>query len=248
MRKFMKRLFLVLTAAFVILLSTVTVHAQENFHVFDLDDSMTMEQEEQLAAKITKAEKKLSLFIAVVVTDDLKGKSSRDYADDFYDEYFGINTDGILLLLDNQSQWDHISTSGRAISSYSDSYIDKIFGAMDKSLDRGDYYGAADRFLSMLDKKTAFWYAFKEKFLIGLLAGAVISLVTCLIIAHRYRVLQKISPRNYITENETRFTVKQDRYVRQYTSKVKTESSSGGGSSTHISSGGGTHGGHSHHR
>lgn len=246
--RYIKKLSVVFTVLIMLVFGAGSVYAGENYHIFDLDDSLTNEEENILASRQMELEKKTGLFIAIVITDDLEGKSSQAYADDFYDEYFGINTDGILLLLDNYSQWDHISTSGSAINRYSEQYIDKIFKAMDSPLDKGNYYGAADRFLNMLDRKTAFWYEFIGAFLPGLLAGAVISLIVCLIIRHRYKSLQKISPREYITENETHFTVKQDRYVRQYTTKVKIESSSGSGSHTHTSSSGGTHGGHSHHR
>lgn len=246
--RYIKKISVVFTLLIMLVFGTVSVHAGENYHIFDLDDSLTNEEENILASRQIELEQKTGLFIAVVITDNLEGKSSQAYADDFYDEYFGINTNGILLLLDNQSQWDHISTSGSAINLYSEAYIDKIFKAMDSSLHRGDCYGAAGCFLSMLDKNAMFWYEFRGMFVTGLAAGAVIALIVCLVIAHRYKSLEKVSPRNYIAENETHFTVKQDRYVRQYTSKVKIESSSGGGGSTHISSGGGTHGGHSHHR
>lgn len=248
--RYIKRLSAVLTVVIMLVFGSASVYAGENYHVYDLDESLTTEEENLLAAKQMELEENLGLNIAIVITDNLEGKSSEEYADDFYDQFFGINTDGILLLLDNYSSWDHISTSGKAIGMYSDAYIDKIFSAMNSSLKRGDYYKAADKFLDLLEVRNIFWSDFKVFFITGLGAGALIALVTCLIIAHGYKTNKKMSPRNYISENESRFTVKNDRYLRQYTTKVKIESSSSsrGGSGTHTSSHGGTHGGHSHHR
>lgn len=250
MRKLKKSAALIFML-FIFVFGGYSVSAAEESHIYDFDNSLSDEEEKILASEINSAEDKYGLNIAIVITSDLNGKSSQSYADDFYDDKFGINTNGILFLMDNYSQWDHISTSGSAVSMYSEKYIDKMFSAVTPDIKRGDYLGASEKFLDMLDKKNAAINGFFRMLPFGAAAGCLISLVACLIIAHGYKHRNKISPRNYVSENETHFTVKQDRYVRQYTTKVKIESdssSSGSGGSTHTSSSGGTHGGHSHHR
>ena len=52
--------------------------------------------------------------ICIVITDDIGSKSPMEYVDDFYDDYT-INTDGVLLLINNDTKIDWISTSGSAI-------------------------------------------------------------------------------------------------------------------------------------
>lgn len=241
------------------MISVSSVYAADQIsYVFDLDDSFSEEEEEKLSRKIDAYSGKFGMNIAIVITDDLEGKYSEEYADDFYDRLFGIDTDGILLLLDNYSQWDHISTSGSAIRKYNDAYIDEIFRYITPSLEKHDYYSAADKFLEVLDTDVLKAEKVKRKMLksalAGIIIGLVISLSVCGIIKHRYRSHQKVSARNYTAKNDVRFTIKNDRFLRQYTTKTKIDtssSSSGGGrsgSSTHHSSSGGTHGGGSHHR
>ena len=48
---------------------------------------------------------------------------------DLYDELFGINTDGIALLIDMQNRRVHVSTSGAAISAIRDRDIEAIIDA-----------------------------------------------------------------------------------------------------------------------
>ena len=243
-----KKSAILILMLFMFVFGTCSVSASEESRVFDYDNSLSDEEEKMLDESIREAEQKYGLNIAIVITDDLGTKSSMVYADDFYDDMFGINTDGILFLMDNDTQWDHISTSGRAISMYSESYIDRMFSAVTPALKRGSYFEASEKFLDMLDTGKGFRTAFFHYLPYGLIAGAIISLIVCAVVVHSYKTKRKVSPRSYITENETHFTVKQDRYVRQYTTKVKIESDSSSGGGTHTSSSGGTHGGHSHQR
>ncbi|MDO5148341.1 MAG: TPM domain-containing protein [Oscillospiraceae bacterium] len=246
--RIMKKTAVLVMMMLMLVFGACAVSASGGSHVFDYDNSLSDEEEKLLDESIKQAEQKYGLNIAIVITDDLGTKSSMEYADDFYDDMFGINTDGILFLMDNDTQWDHISTSGRAISMYSESYIDRMFSAVTPALKRGSYFEASVKFLDMLDTGKGFRTAFFHYLPYGLIAGVIISLIACAVVVHSYKTKRKVSPRSYITENETHFTVKQDRYVRQYTTKVKIESDSSSGGGTHTSSSGGTHGGHSHHR
>ena len=254
----LKKISAVLSVVILLVFSVVPVNAEnvlsdvsEGKYIFDLDNSLAAEDEKYLSGELDRISKMTRLNIAVVITDDLGGKSSQSYADDFYDELFGINTDGILLLLDNQTQWDHISTSGKAIELFSDSYIDVMFEKITPYLKADDYCGAINRFFSLCDISKQRTSRTVKITLVGAVIALVVSGITCGAIAHGYKSHPKYSPRNYVADNETKFRVSNDTFRCQYTNKVKIETSSGtrnGGSSTHTSRSGGTHGGGSHHR
>ena len=89
--------------------------------------------------------------IVIVTTNDAAGKTSREYADDFFDYGgFGVGPDydGILFLIDMDNREAYISTSGIAIRYLTDLRLDKILDRVfDEGLLDGDYYGAAMGFL-----------------------------------------------------------------------------------------------------
>lgn len=249
--KITKKIAVFFTVILMMIFCTTNIYAAGTEYIFDFDDSISASDEELLGEKLEEQKSKMGINIAIVVANDKNGKTSVSYADDMYEELFGINTNGILLLIDNEGQYDWISTSGSAINTYDDAYIDKIFDKITPKLKNRDFYGAANAFLTMLDTSYVKYENFIKFFIIGLGAFGIISIIVCLCISHSYKSNVKISAREYTTSNDTVFKVKNDKFLRQYTNKTKVSSDSGGrsgGSSTHHSSSGGTHGGGGRHR
>ncbi len=226
----------------------VNVRAAERIcRLYDFDNSISDSKESVLNDKIIEVSQKESINIAVVFTNDAEGKSSMEYADDFYDDLFGVNTDGILMLVDHDNSNVWISTSGSVIGSYDERTTDLL----STSLKKGKNEEAVEKFLEYISpgklskalkvssmKKAAGW---------GFLISLVVSLITCGIIKGSYSVNQQVTARNYVSGNGVRLFVKQDQFLRTSTTKSVRESDSGrgggGGGSIHISSSGGTHGG-----
>lgn len=92
-----------------------------------------------------------NMDILITTTDDAEGKSSRDYADDYFD-YGGFGRgedhDGILFLMDMDNREIYISTTGTGIAYLTDERIEDILDhAFDAGLPDGNYYGTAVAFL-----------------------------------------------------------------------------------------------------
>lgn len=85
--------------------------------------------------------------IVIVTIDDAGGKTSRDYADDYYD-YNGFGPDGVLLLIDMDNRNAYISTSGTMIRYLTDARIDSILDSVVAELADGGYYSASVEFLN----------------------------------------------------------------------------------------------------
>lgn len=87
------------------------------------------------------------------------------------------------------------------------------------------------------------------KFIVpGIIAGIIISIVLFFIIKSNYRFKTSCDSSVYVAKNATKFTVKCDRFIREYTTKTKIESKSSGGGGSHGGGGGGSHGGGGGHR
>lgn len=127
------------------------VQAAENL-VNDLAASFTADQASQLEQDAKALGAQYGMDIVIVTTNDAEGKSSRAYADDFFDyQGYGVGDerDGILFLIDFDNREAYISTSGRGIRYLTDyrieSILDDVVGA---GLADGDVYGATRAFLA----------------------------------------------------------------------------------------------------
>ncbi len=240
----MKKLRIILPLFFIIFtLSMPSAFASyTDSMVFDYDDSLTDSEEATVNNAIEEATSKYDMNVCIVITDDIGGKSAMNYADDFYDDLFGINTDGILLLINNDTKIDWISTSGSAIKKYDDSDIQQMFDNITPKLQNSNFKGASLAFVDSLGNNYNWLSAIGISFGIS----AVIAIIICLFIVSRYKLHKSISATNYVCNNKTKMHESRDDFIREYVTKVRIETDSGGGgggTSTHRSSSGGTHGG-----
>ncbi|WP_195985620.1 TPM domain-containing protein [Clostridium sp. D33t1_170424_F3] len=117
--------------------------------LFSADSAVTLD------ARASALTRKLESDFIIVTTDDARGKTPQDYADDFYDENgFGVGEDqtGALFLIDMDNRQVYISTSGKAIAYLTDSIIDGLLDDSVGYLKRQDYDGAASHFLDRMEK------------------------------------------------------------------------------------------------
>ena len=96
---------------------------------FVYDFAELLENEEALEAEIAELRERWTIDVVIVTTDDAHGKSSMEYADDFFDyNGFGYDKpmgDGVLFLIDMDNRQIWISTCGKAIIYFTDSRIDE---------------------------------------------------------------------------------------------------------------------------
>lgn len=248
----MRKLKIILPLVFIIFtLAMPSVFASYNYSmVYDLDGSLTSNEEEVINDAIKKAANEHKMNIAIMITSDIKGKSAMSYADDYYDKLFGTNTDGILLLINNDTKKDWISTSGSAIKKYHDSDIQLMFDDITPKLQNDDFKGASLAFVDSLKNTHSSNYDWISAFGISFGISAIIVIIIGLLITSHYKLHKTISATNYVCDNKTQMHESRDDFIRQYVTKVKIVNDNnggrggfGGGSSTHRSRSGGRHGG-----
>lgn len=120
----------------------------ETKYVYDQADLLTDEEELEFQSYAEVMKETWEMNFMVVTTDYAEGKSSMEYADDFYDAHFPEESeaDGILYLLDMDNREIYLSTSGLAIRYLTDDRIDSILDEAFEYVAEGDYYGTFQAF------------------------------------------------------------------------------------------------------
>ena len=117
-------------------LSALAADPQTPDRVIDGADLLTAEEETALRRRIAELTEQYACDIVILTADSLYGQSPRSYADTLFDDNdcgIGSERDGILLLVSMATRDWYISTSGKAISAFSDygiSYIGERVAAL----------------------------------------------------------------------------------------------------------------------
>lgn len=269
MRKLKSLVFIGLAAFF---LFGTAAFAEEIF-VYDQADLLTAQEEEELERLAKEYSENWNMNFLVVTTEDTEGKSSMEYADDFYDACFpeASEEDGVLYLIDMDNREIYLSTSGEAIRYLTDSRIDRILDEAFEKVADGDYYGTFVEFFENTeyylrqgipsnqynyDTETGEIDRYREpkritaiELVIALVAALAAAGGTCAWIIGKYQLKFEDFHYDAYTDSDVKLSVKEDRLVNTFVTHRRipknTGSSGGGGSrsSVHHSSSGRSHGG-----
>ncbi len=122
--------------------------------VYDEAGLFTEAELQRIEAKALELEKALELDLVIVTIEDNQGKTSRDFADDFYDYGgfgYGPEADGVLLLINMVDREAYISTTGIAIKYLTDARIEAILDDIFQHLPDGRYADGAMAFLGCVE-------------------------------------------------------------------------------------------------
>lgn len=118
--------------------------------VYDNAGLFTEDEANKLAERARELVEKSGMDVLIVTIEDAEGKSSRNYADDFYDDNgFGLGNDksGLVLLIDMDNREAYISTCGSAIRLFTDDRLARMIDKITGPLSDGDYAKGASVFL-----------------------------------------------------------------------------------------------------
>lgn len=263
-----------LTESGVDLTGAIVLSSNQKAYLVDESHYFNAKEREKLITQAEEYTIKTGLNIVVAIVDDVGAdKSDRgveDYADVMYENLCGINTDGILFLVNNDTKYDRISTSGSGINYYSDYRIERMLDNIYEYLPDGDYYRAASAFISSAGSyydlgkaNNQIEVAGAEFELKDFLYMAAIAIIIAAIIGFFIKAgisgaykLQRPINEIYMVKGSKLFQQATDTYVDTIVTRIYSPRSSGGSSggghsghsSTHHSSGGGRHGGGGRHR
>lgn len=239
------------------IMSTPAVDTLEK--IYDFADLFTMDEEEKLYDEVSNYINKYSLDMAIVTIDYNNKGSAMEYADDFYD-YNLFKYDGLLLLIDMDTREIFITTTGDAISMYSDYRIDLILDGVYEDVSNEYYYDASSKFVKISSELAALGlpsgnedYAVsadgtikKDLHLSGIFIFALVGtiIIILIMVATNRMVKRASSSREYLNKSTMQIKDISTIFLGSNVSKVRiSDTSSSGGSSTRSSSSGRSHGG-----
>ena len=245
-----------------------TPKVNEKEKLYDFANLFTDEEETKLFADISTFIQYNNLDMVIVTINENNKSSAMAYADDFYDyNYFGIgdNHSGVLLLIDMDTRKVWISTTGSAISIYTDSDIDNILDKVTPNLTSKKYYQAAARFIAETSRygnypdtidKLNYDVSVEESiekltisFVIAICISSVLVIVFIIVGIKKHRNVKiATQAKAYLKKDSINISTREDVFVNSHTSRIRRShdddfGGSSGGSSSHSSSSGTSHGG-----
>ncbi len=214
------------------------VFAAEDARVFDEANLFDEDDTKELENRIAGVRESENADLAVVTTDDARGKTSEEYADDFYDSHdMGVGDDasGILLLIDMDNREIYISTSGYAARVLTDNRIEAVLDAAYDEVSDGYY---ADGALAAIDsietylelgvpddqysvvredkKRSLEWY----EVLIAAAVAAIAGGLSCLGVVRKYKMKKERSRSlgfhmSYRADSTLNFIKNEERFVNR---------------------------------
>ena len=269
MKKIITRVVIIFAMIF-ICLSLDTNTSAELKKVVDGAVLFSSEEVSTLETSIKDISSRYDMDIVIVTTTNMNGKSSKEYADDFFDyEGYGYGNDksGIILLYNMFDREIYISTSGEGERYFTDSRIESILDDIYNYLPDGEYFEGGKAFLNSTEKYLdkgipSNQYTVDEdgniilsnedimkRVLISVGIALAISAVICGIVVSQYKKPASFAEETYVDRNSINFTRRSDRFITTHTTSrkiPKNNGNSGGGSgrtTTHTSSSGNSHGG-----
>ncbi|MGN1415594.1 MAG: TPM domain-containing protein [Oscillospiraceae bacterium] len=245
-----------------------TIILSERTRLADMADVLNDSEEALLLERLDEVSERQQMDVVIITVDSLDGKSSTEYADDFYDYNgygFGEDNDGLLLLVgiydDTYTEGNsRISTCGYGITAFTDAGIQYIGRQITPELLNGEYYVAfeefitlCDDFISQADNDVPYDVANLPKgefplgrnLLISLGVGVIIALIATGVMRSQLKSVQSsYLASDYVKKGSLNVTGARDIFLYSHVDSVeKSDDSNSGGSDTHTSSSGTTHGG-----
>ena len=239
--------------------SSVLLASSNN--VIDEMGFLSQNEINDLQAEIESIQDTYLMDVVIVITDDTQGKSSMEFADDYFDyNDFGIGAeyDGLLLLVNMNARELWISTTGSQT-------IDQYAGAIDSMIDRispflsdGAYYEAGMEFVRQINSiETNLTQnsssAIQKTFLMKVvdmikspfpyIAGILIAAIATIAITLSSKGKVTVTNRTYETPGSFKLERQTDRFIRESVHRVKIENKSSSGGGSHMGSSGRSHGG-----
>jgi len=250
---------------FLVFFGINTVNAFDtSLKVYDYAQVLTPEEEKNLKTSIDSYINTHNMDMALVTVRYHNKIDTMNYADDFYDyNGFGIgpNYDGVIFVIDFTFGYTDIwmSTTGKAISVYTDSRIDSIFDSVADS--KYNYYKMFNAFIEKtnyyanqgIPSYDNIYYEEPQSInwvMIVIASLAISTIIIAILISKNKMVKAATTASHYLVDGSVVINRRNDNFITTHTTSVRiNDSSSGGssrsygGSSTHRSSSGRTHGG-----
>ena len=269
--KLMKKISAIIAACLLCIAFPLAVLADTSAaKLIDGAGLLSASEAEEVTQALEQVSSKYNVDIAVLTTNDLGGKSIRDYADDYYDEHgYGTGEDksGVLWVIDMGSRESYVTTVGEGITAVTDYGKNLLAEEVNPYLSDGDYRGAMLAYVNTMDnyfsqeragtpvdtygepeqERTTSTGAYAGAGVVSVGAGFGASFAITGSMKRKMKSVRRQNSANqYADQNGLHLVENTDRYLYHRVVAVplpRNDGPKGGGSSVHMSSGGTMHGG-----
>ncbi len=220
--------FCIVFQVFLTIKSVVKAEEGEQ-RVYDEAGLLKDSEIEEIEKRAIKAEDKIETELYIVTTEDTKGQTSEEYAENFGRENrFGYQRQEgsyIIFLIDMQNRMIWISTSGRAKAELGEREVDDILDEIYIDISKGDYYQSCLSYLKMSEKYLKNTNVLSNPLVCLAIAASVGGIVTGVLYSQASSKMTA-QARDYQVQGEFRVNQKSDLYVRTTVKsrKIETES------------------------
>lgn len=252
-----------LLAVAFIFVGVVFIDAQNHpSRLIDNASLLSDSEKTSLESKLDSISENQECDVVILSTNTLEGKTTTEFADDFYDyNNYGIGEDrsGVLLLINMEEHDWYISTCGFGITAFTDAGIDYIGNEIKTYLKKEKYSKAFEVYADLCDKfitqaKTGEAYDKKNlpkkpfsivlEILISVGIGVAIGFVVGGFMKSQLKtVKKKAQATDYVDKDSLNITNSNEMFIFSRINRTAKPKEGNSGSSTHQSSSGSTHGG-----
>lgn len=239
MRKLVSAL-LVLILCFSLAIAVSANAANSDVFLIDEADLLTDSEEAVLAEKLERVSSTYQAQLVIVTVNSLGNADAETALEYIYDSMnlgYGVNRDGVLLLICMETREYQILSNGfpgEAIDSFD---IELIGDAIVPGLSDGDYAYAFDEFIEQCQYYLDGYingYPFDAgaTLLVCVVIGLVVGLIVALILKGQLKTVRAQSAANaYVKPGSMRVTVNRDIFLYRNVIRTKRETSSSSGGS-----------------
>lgn len=230
--------------------SFFTVSAENSNRVVDNADLLTPAEEKSLLEKLNSTSETHQVDVVIVTEESIGYQTPATYADDYFDNNgygYGINKDGVLLLLNMESRDWYISTCGLCIDAFTDYDIETIGDLMLSDLSDGNYFAAFETYADECEYYingyiNGFPFSVTFALLVSLILGLIVAFIVTAIMKGQLKTIRpQRAAANYVRKGSMQVTESNDFFLYRQVSRIAKPKNNS--SSTHRSSSGTRHGG-----
>ena len=257
----MKKRIPVLSLIVLLLLYIPLAVSAAPVYVHDNAGLLSESEISQLEGLALELSTETGLDLVILTVDTIGAYSAEKYADDFYD-LNGYSDDGILFMLAMQEREWYISTSGSAVSRFSDYSIDILLDTGLPYFSEGTYYEGFCQVLNSVphcmnydssepnEKDNADVHMTvtssrnSGSIVLSVIIGATVAGIVLLIMRSAMNTKRRQrSAVDYMIQGSYQLRTRHDIFLYSQVSKTPRQQNSSSGSSSHRSSSGRIHGG-----
>ncbi len=151
----MKKVLSILISLALLALICIPCFAQNDDLVVDNADILSGTEEQLLESKLKEISDRQELDVVVLTVYGLDGNDINAYADDFFD-YNGYGRgeghDGCLFIVDMDTRYYTMSTTGYGITAITDYGLEVIYEEVLDAFKDGDFYGGFEKYGELVDE------------------------------------------------------------------------------------------------